>query len=134
MNASYAQQESDSDDDYNEGGKSRSKRKDSYESESDPELSDAEEEKKTKSKKKDIPQAGPADFRAVLVPRAKLAEFSKAPWFEEWVKGKWNCRLSNRKLSPRLILYHVNRGMGSSRCRHRPSKQANVVSFMSSRR
>ncbi|GAA5887384.1 hypothetical protein JCM16303_004266 [Sporobolomyces ruberrimus] len=85
-------QDSDSDDDYDEGGKSSNrKRKDSYESESDPELSDAEETKKSSkaSKKKDAPQAGPADFHAVTVPRSKLADFCKAPWFEEWVKGAW---------------------------------------------
>lgn len=82
--------DSDSDDDYDEGGKSSRKGKDSYDSDSDPELSDVEvETKKSKSKKKEAPQAGPAEFHAVEVPRSKLAEFVKAPWFEEWVKGAW---------------------------------------------
>ncbi|GAA6062142.1 hypothetical protein JCM10212_003177 [Sporobolomyces blumeae] len=81
---------SDSDDDYEEGGKS-SRRPAAYDSESDPELSDVEEEetKAAKSKKKDVPQVGPTELHAVTVQRSKLAEFCKAPWFEEWVKGAW---------------------------------------------
>ncbi|GAA5904439.1 RNA polymerase-associated protein [Sporobolomyces salmoneus] len=89
-------EDSDSDDDYEAEGKGKKsksrKRKDSYETESDPELSDAEEEevqKKSKSKKKEGPQITLADLQAVTVPRAKLAEFYKAPWFEEWAKGAW---------------------------------------------
>jgi RNA polymerase-associated protein RTF1 len=41
-----------------------------------------------RGKKKDAELVGPTQFKDLVVPRTKLAEFCAAPWFEEWVKGK----------------------------------------------
>ncbi|GAA5897514.1 hypothetical protein JCM5296_001147 [Sporobolomyces johnsonii] len=81
----------DSDDDYEEGGRSSRRRRSSagYSDESEG-SGDEDTDKKSKvSKKKDAPQAGPSDFRPVMVTRSKLAELCPAPWFGDWVKGAW---------------------------------------------
>ncbi|BGP47819.1 RNA polymerase-associated protein rtf1 [Rhodotorula kratochvilovae] len=81
----------DSDDEYEEPGR-RSRRKASPTSSasSDMEVSDGEDNDratKKKSKKAGPEPLGPSELREINVPRTKLGEMCRAPWFEEWIKG-----------------------------------------------
>lgn len=44
--------------------------------------------------KKAAELVGPTQFKDLVVPRTKLAEFCAAPWFEEWVKGTFDFRFT----------------------------------------
>ncbi|GAA6050219.1 hypothetical protein JCM3770_002742 [Rhodotorula araucariae] len=80
-----------SDDEYEEPGrKSRRKASPASSASSDMDVSDDEDDSRAarkKNKKAGPEPLGPAELRKITVPRTKLGDMCRAPWFEEWIKG-----------------------------------------------